>query len=163
MKNGTRHTLARIPLRWMIRECFIEQTGIIFDERMINQVGLDINSIYKAPEALSSAGHRLPVPERFTWTTPIRGLWNMMPQIFTPPPPPKWVFKGEAQEELEDALSPIYDQLAMHLYWAPVEWIYRKSPPRVHPCRRRGTHTLSKGPPRSIVTSKHPPFVGCHR
>jgi hypothetical protein len=163
VKNGTRHTLARIPLRWMIRECFIEQTGIIFDEHMINQVGLDINSIYKAPEALSSAGHRLPVPERFTWTTPFLWAWNKVPQIRALPPRDEWIFKGEAQEELEDALSPIYDQLAMHLYWAPVEWIYRKSPPRVHPCRRRGTHTLSKGPPRSIVTSKHPPFVGCHR
>ena len=124
----------------MIRECFIKQTGIIFDERMVNQVGLDINSIYKAPEALSSAGHPLPVPKSFsltsTITAPARWAWNKVPQIRTPPPRPKWVFKGEAQEELEDALSPIYDQLAMHLYWKPVEWIYRKFPHRVHPYRR---------------------------
>ena len=30
VRNGTRHTLARIPLRWMIRQCFLANTGIQF-------------------------------------------------------------------------------------------------------------------------------------
>jgi hypothetical protein len=36
--NGTRNNLARIPLRWMIRECFRADTGIQF---FCEDVGLD--------------------------------------------------------------------------------------------------------------------------
>ena len=43
MKNSERHSLARITLRWMIRECFETGTGIIFDVHMLqHEVGLDI-------------------------------------------------------------------------------------------------------------------------
>jgi len=42
VKNTERHSLARITLRWMIRECFKTGTGIIFDARMLqHEVGLD--------------------------------------------------------------------------------------------------------------------------
>jgi hypothetical protein len=125
----------------MIRECFIKQTGIIFDEHMVNQVGLDINSIDKAPEALSSAGRRLSVPEgpssASAITYPVRWAWNKVPRILAPPPPPKWVFKGEAQEELDDALSPIHDEPEKHADWRLVEWYYCKFPPQAHPRQRR--------------------------
>ena len=40
--NGTRNSLARIPLRWMIRECFKCDTGIIFDAAQLQQAGLRI-------------------------------------------------------------------------------------------------------------------------
>ena len=40
--NGTRHSLARIPLRWMIRECFRCNTGIIFDAAQLQAVGLRV-------------------------------------------------------------------------------------------------------------------------
>ena len=141
MEGGTRFSLARIPLRWMIRECFIKQTGIIFDEHMINQVGLDINSIDKAPKPLPSSGLRLSVPTDSSLTSvitsPVRWAWNKVPRILTPPPPPGWVFAGEAQEELNDALSPIHDELEKHANWRPVEWYYCKFPPQAHPRRRR--------------------------
>ena len=43
MKNTERHSLARITLRWMIRECFETGTGIIFDVHMLqHEAGLDI-------------------------------------------------------------------------------------------------------------------------
>jgi len=43
VKNSERHSLARITLRWMIRECFETGTGIIFDVHMLqHEVGLDI-------------------------------------------------------------------------------------------------------------------------
>ena len=46
--NGRRHSLARIPLRWMIRECFNLETGIIFDAHMLkHEVGLDIDIKYE--------------------------------------------------------------------------------------------------------------------
>ncbi|KAL4252467.1 hypothetical protein ABKN59_002783 [Abortiporus biennis] len=40
--NGTRYSLARIPLRWMIRELFKCDTGIIFDAAQLQQAGLRI-------------------------------------------------------------------------------------------------------------------------
>ena len=149
VKNGTRHSLARIPLRWMIRECFKAHTGIIFDAHMLrNEVGLDINSIDKAPKPLSSTGSRLSEPdsteiERFSFTSalssPFRWVWSKVPQIRTPgpPPPPKaqheWEFEGEAEEELHDALSPIYDQLEKYTHWQVMEKLPCKFSPLAHP------------------------------
>lgn len=46
VKNDTRNSLARIPLRWMIRECFKVGTGIMFHEEMLKQVGLDPGSLW---------------------------------------------------------------------------------------------------------------------
>ncbi|EJD04194.1 uncharacterized protein FOMMEDRAFT_167433 [Fomitiporia mediterranea MF3/22] len=47
VKNGTRNSLARIPLRWMIRECFRAETGIIFDKDMLKRnIGIDADMLY---------------------------------------------------------------------------------------------------------------------
>lgn len=47
VKNRTAHSLARIPLRWMIRECFRMKTGIIFDARLLHEeIGLDYRTVY---------------------------------------------------------------------------------------------------------------------
>ena len=44
MKNSEPNSLARIPLRWMIRETFNTNTGIIFDACMLRrEVGLDMD------------------------------------------------------------------------------------------------------------------------
>lgn len=51
VRNGTRNSLARIPLRWMIRECFKTKTGIIFDRDMLKDlIGIDADTLY--PEVL---------------------------------------------------------------------------------------------------------------
>ena len=47
VRNGTRHSLSRIPLRWMIRQCFETKSGIIFDKDMLKSVvGLDADTLY---------------------------------------------------------------------------------------------------------------------
>jgi uncharacterized protein (DUF2235 family) len=70
--NHTRYSLARIPLRWMIRECFRCQTGIIFDANMLrDEVGMDVDiknlRIMEAPERLRpdprNERHRIPVEQ----------------------------------------------------------------------------------------------------
>jgi hypothetical protein len=38
--------LSRIPLRWMIRQCFACNTGIIFDTSSLADVGIDIPSVW---------------------------------------------------------------------------------------------------------------------
>ena len=155
VKNGTRHSLARIPLRWMIRECFKVDSGIIFDKEMLNhEVGLDIDSIYEAPKQLPPENLPLDSPRRsnevrrFTLRRvpvaifsrlclPFRWLWGKVKNLRSKGPPqpnslPKtWDFEyeGEALEELNDALSPVYDQLDQHWYWKVMEWIPCELPP----------------------------------
>ncbi|EPQ62323.1 BgtA-20863 [Blumeria graminis f. sp. tritici] len=53
VKNWERHVLARIPLRWMIRQCFECNTGILFKTSSLAETGIDIHSVwpvYKAQE-----------------------------------------------------------------------------------------------------------------
>ncbi|PSR73063.1 hypothetical protein PHLCEN_2v11085 [Hermanssonia centrifuga] len=44
--NNTPHNLARIPLRWMIRQCFLAKTGIRFHTSLFPNVGLDPATLY---------------------------------------------------------------------------------------------------------------------
>lgn len=44
--NESRHMLSRIPLRWMIRQCFECDTGILFDTERLAQLGLDVHGLY---------------------------------------------------------------------------------------------------------------------
>ncbi|KAI5366442.1 Putative alpha/Beta hydrolase [Septoria linicola] len=46
VKNEERHKLAQIPLRWMIRQCFECDTGIIFKSRMLAEEGIDIHTLW---------------------------------------------------------------------------------------------------------------------
>ncbi|KAI0705165.1 hypothetical protein BC835DRAFT_1314637 [Cytidiella melzeri] len=55
VKNGTRHNLARIPLRWMIRQCFLANTGIRFHKSLLRNVGLDPASLYPIVKPRPSA------------------------------------------------------------------------------------------------------------
>ncbi|KAI5116598.1 hypothetical protein M0805_006776 [Coniferiporia weirii] len=52
--NDTPNSLARIPLRWMIRECFLARTGIQFEADRLRDIGLDPTTLYprvvKRPE-----------------------------------------------------------------------------------------------------------------
>lgn len=148
MVNGQRHSLARIPLRWMIRECFKVNSGIIFDAHMLkHEVGLDTDSIFKAPEALPPATLHLAGPDSteikgFSFRNipkgivtaagaPFRWVWGGLshlrihgsPKLAFTPEQERFVYEGEAREELADALSPIYDQLSKHTYWKVMEWI----------------------------------------
>ena len=109
MADGQCHSLARIPLQWMIRECFKAEAGIIFDAHMLeHRVGLNVDSINEAPEVL------LP-------TDIDSAELNLHSSLKVVSPPEGVTFLGEAQEELHDAQSPIYDQLEKHMYWKVME------------------------------------------
>ena len=148
MANGRRHSLARIPLRWMIRECFKLNIGIVFDAHMLkHEVGLDIDSRFEAPQALSPttlhvAGSdaaelkgfsllQIPRAVLSAIGAPFGWIWRKLSGLRqrSPLQPPfsierdRFVSEGEAREELVDALSPIFDQLKKHTYWKIMEWI----------------------------------------
>ncbi|KAF8856071.1 hypothetical protein BDZ45DRAFT_804443 [Acephala macrosclerotiorum] len=50
--NEERHMLSRIPLRWMIRQCFECNTGILFSTSALAETGLDVPTlwpVYRSP------------------------------------------------------------------------------------------------------------------
>jgi hypothetical protein len=173
VRNGTRHTLARIPLRWMIRQCFLAKTGIRFHTSLFRQVGLDPTTLYPEvkprPPALyvssllSAAQTQMPfVTEQAT-----ADIHTSIPPTNTDVPPapshsptpstsslsniPRRSSQAainhadthlsvsamidklstrsalgtltEEEEDLADALSPIYDQLDIALGWWSLELI----------------------------------------
>ena len=149
VENGTRHSLARITLRWMVRECFRANTGIVFDAHMLkHEIGLDVNSVLEAPTLLSSP---LPSPHpssilpsekprsepptsptsRYRPLSWIKGKPSRDNATKDPKPP----YKGEYQEEVDDAISPIFDQLDMHWYWKAMEYIPCELSPSTHHCQ----------------------------
>ncbi|KAI0423870.1 hypothetical protein F5Y09DRAFT_326171 [Xylaria sp. FL1042] len=46
VRNESRHMLSRIPLRWMIRQCFECDTGILFDMARLAERGLDVANLW---------------------------------------------------------------------------------------------------------------------
>ncbi|KAH9210513.1 hypothetical protein DL95DRAFT_393417 [Leptodontidium sp. 2 PMI_412] len=44
--NGERHMLSRIPLRWMIRQCFECETGILFGTAALADTGIDVPTVW---------------------------------------------------------------------------------------------------------------------
>jgi hypothetical protein len=44
--NNERHMLSRIPLRWMIRQCFECETGILFNTAVLAESGIDVETLW---------------------------------------------------------------------------------------------------------------------
>ena len=153
MKNGKRPSLALIPLRWMIRECFNLKTGIIFDKQMLeDEVRLDIGTLSEAVKALardpaipdsksplSKPPNPLPSQARHLDRPDYTARSNSPPKTAITPeqlgqkPVAGSTIEVEAQEELDDALSPIYDQFKGGLFWRiawrGVDWLPCEFPP----------------------------------
>lgn len=121
MANGTRHSLARIPLRWMLRQCFLLKTGILFHKNMFNDIGMNPDTLYP---------HVLPRPPMVNYTPnclahrfdkPINFALNYKETVTVREP-----FINEEEEDLLDALAPMYDQLKMAYVWWVLEMLPNK-------------------------------------
>ncbi|KAI6017467.1 hypothetical protein EDC04DRAFT_478799 [Pisolithus marmoratus] len=120
VKNGTRNSLARIPLRWMIREIFKAEVGILFHRSMFNQIGMDPSTLYP---------HVIPRPPAI-FNSPIKADVDV-PSAADDAAiqcDPEGKFVSEELEDLFDACSPIYDQLKLAWYW----WILEILPQKQH-------------------------------
>lgn len=151
---------ARIPLRWMVRECFRAETGLIFDMDMLrDELGMDVDferkQVLEAPPraepgpldivqsltAEQAARHVLVAaatdiakfmiyPLQLAWWlvgSPFRNWFvhaKNQAKGLKQDKGPRTPFKGEAHEELKDALSPMYDQLELSRPW----WILELLP-----------------------------------
>ena len=148
VSNKTRHSLARIPLRWMVRECFKADTGIMFNSSALQEeLGMDPSSLYPyvtprpPPLPLSPGINRIRSPP--AKEIPIRArnyLKKKTPLVnddAEPEPDMHTLIEkamkdakskvtpplSEEEEELHDALSPKYDQLKIQKAWWIVELI----------------------------------------
>ena len=116
--NNTRNSLARIPLRWMIRECYKLNIGICFDEEKFKVIGINPESLNpknvhdKRPHILY---HQL--PRTYTDRYPSSEVQD--PQKITDPTKIYDDFINEEFEDIADVLSPVYDELRNPLWWIP--------------------------------------------
>ncbi|KAG6829628.1 hypothetical protein H0H87_010652 [Tephrocybe sp. NHM501043] len=128
--NGTRPNLAHIPLRWMVRECFKANTGIIFDETTLRVIGIEPSSIYPIvkprPElspSFSTASARITVVEPQSWGAYLKSWIPFIPSS-TGSGELKVPDKTEDELDALDALAPAFDQLVLNPgTWSALEEI----------------------------------------
>jgi len=143
VKNGTPHNLARISLRWMIRETFKTNSGIMFDSAALKRIGLDPATLYpkvlERPDAITS----LDIPR----SPPSQSLWSRLFSTLTPTQlsieHSRSLFSRkhadgathgdtndaagvlevgtEEEEDLKDCLMPKFDQLSLKWRWWVLE------------------------------------------
>lgn len=113
VESDTPHSLARIPLRWMIRECFRANTGILFYRESLKRVGIN-------PDTLLDLYPPAPTPssQATQVEAPIHSRGSSGRTL---------VDLTEESEELEDVRTPMYDQLKIRKAW----WILELIPIRL--------------------------------
>ena len=117
--------MARIPLRWMIRQCFLAKTGIQFYRTTFKHIGLNPTTIFPfvttRPPALETSASCVAEARASTYCPdPLRATVNDQAQAS---PIAACTFKSEEHEELLDALSPIDDQLEKLKAWWILEFL----------------------------------------
>ena len=120
--NETRNSLARIPLRWMIRQCFLLKTGILFQREMLRYVGMDPDTLY--PHVIPRPPLQ-PTPPEVPRREPSASTSASSSAIQQNPRLSFWTddFESEEQEDLRDALTPINDMLSSKWGWWLLEII----------------------------------------
>lgn len=142
VKNEIRHKLSDIPLRWMIRQCFECETGIIFKTLPLVENGLDVHTLWPTYEKLDvpsleptqamvdeykkglpprskRAGHLIPIDHSHNDD----GHYDLkIAELEEDEKNPEWY--PEQVEDWFDAQAPVNDQLLQ----APTWWILELLP-----------------------------------
>ncbi|KAK9781355.1 putative Tle1 phospholipase domain-containing protein [Seiridium cardinale] len=131
--NECRHMLSRIPLRWMLRQCFECNTGILFDTARLAEFGLDVHTlwpIYRQP-ARPIAGPPPRLIEKYEQKTlaPLHRRAIFLPigdgedRIEDAPPMEKlnYMIPSEGDEDYFDAKEICNDMLKIARVWWVLE------------------------------------------
>ena len=122
--NGIKPCLARISLRWMIRECFKTNTGILFNTGGMKEIALDPASL--SDKALTRPP-AIPIDSSYTPKLYIANIpkQGTAPIITDDSTQTAGVKSATTEEEadLQDSLAPIYDQLSIKKIWWILEFI----------------------------------------
>lgn len=129
--NAERHKLAQIPLRWMIRQAFMCNTGIIFKTIVLAEYGLDVHTLWPLYRSLDvpDRGPPASVMDRYDEGLPPRSVRSakLVPidkhdrgeQLYHLKSHTDHDWTPEQLEDCFDAISPMNDQLVQ----APNWWI----------------------------------------
>ncbi|KAI3604564.1 hypothetical protein WG66_008327 [Moniliophthora roreri] len=129
VSNDTKPNLARIPLRWMIRECFKTNTGIMFHTDLVREMGMDPDALY--PEVKARPPPLPIIPDKhYIQHIPTKSILARLTQSQKETNLPNFsgsestLLRPHTEEELElaDALSPVYDQLSLKWFWWILEF-----------------------------------------
>ncbi|KAF8873256.1 hypothetical protein CPB84DRAFT_1854095 [Gymnopilus junonius] len=119
VKNEVRNNLARISLRWMIRECFKLKTGIIFHRDSFKVVGLDPSTLWpevkERPDPVMKFSGNPPNKTRDLKILAHNGQFVDVED-----------FVNEEEEDLADALSDKNDMLDISKSWWILEFMPQK-------------------------------------
>lgn len=140
--NEKRHKLAQIPLRWMIRQTFECDTGIIYKAPMLAEEGIDVHTLwplYETPERPTGGlppelldkyhkGTLGPINRRSSLLEPMDADDPMgMQKLKIYEDDEKTVhheyWTPEQVEDYLDALQPINDQLSVAKVWWILEYL----------------------------------------
>jgi len=115
--NGTKPNLAHISLRWMIRQCFKQNTGIMFLKNKLETFHLSPDSLYpivKArPSPVAMKDNKIQPPTRLGPIDTVKGWVKYFNPFRSATVDPDRVPHPKNEEEADaiDALAPIYDML----------------------------------------------------
>lgn len=136
VKNEVRHKLASIPLRWMIRQCFECNTGIMFKTKPLAEEGLDIHSLWpdyhettvpssKPTEQMIETFKAGKIPPKYARSSKLipvghtshgEGHYDLhIAELEADETNSEWI--PEQIEDWFDAMSPMNDQLVVARGW----------------------------------------------
>ncbi|KAI1744689.1 hypothetical protein F4680DRAFT_233438 [Xylaria scruposa] len=139
VRNESRHMLSRIPLRWMIRQCFECDTGILFDMARLAEQGLDVASLwpeYQVPEVpTKSPPARLMTKYHKKILAPVQRRSTFLPigpEGYTIDDAPtredlNYILPSESDEDHFDAMQQPNDMLKVAKVW----WILELWPVKI--------------------------------
>jgi len=133
--NDERHKLAQIPLRWMIRQAFECNTGIVFKTSVLAEFGLDVHTLWPIYRNLSIPSQWPPpsLLDRYEKGLPPKTVRRdkLVPtdrheqgeQLYHLNSPTDEDWTPEQLEDAFDALCPMSDQLEVSRNWWILEFI----------------------------------------
>lgn len=100
----------------MLRQCFILNTGILFHKNQFKNIGLDPETLYPHVLPRPPLVHYSPDSLASRFDPPLNYAKNYEQTVKHDEP-----FINEEEEDMLDALAPIYDQLKMAKGWWALE------------------------------------------
>lgn len=138
----------------MVRECFKANVGIMFDTDGLRGIGIDPHTVYPLvqprPPPLSTTNMRIQ-----TTHDPVADINGHGASTSAQP-------LSEEDHELRDALSPVYDQLALAWFWWVLEFIPFRQLYRKGDNTMQATFRWNKGAGR-IIPQQEEHIVKVHR
>ncbi|CCO35988.1 putative protein YEL023C [Rhizoctonia solani AG-1 IB] len=163
--NDTPNDLARIPLRWMVRECILNNTGILFEPSKLREIGLNPLTLWpvdRIPSEPKLAGvneegfsqHEGRHVAKAT-STKIINASSPGPGL-SKPVPDEMVRLGTTEDE-KDAVQPIHDRLSSNPLWWILELFSSKESYQRHDGTWRSLFSMNLGTPRVVHGQKRFP------